>query len=679
MVRNEEILVAVDDTASATTTTTTDINANGGFHHHIPNPNTSSCNPQGTNYWGTLSLAYKSLGVVFGGLVTSPLYVYPSMGLKSPTKDDYLGIYSIMFWTLTSIGVVKYACIALRADDQGEVLSAMDGIRGPFPKFSKSLVGALSAVVLIGLFLLQKFGTARVSFLFSPIMGAWTLTTPIIGIYNVIHHYPSIFKAISPHYIFLFFWRNGHEGWLLLNGTILCITADSPIFGLCTSPGYNIVFLTLPRNEMVGILNKDHGSEALFADLGHFDRPSIQIAFISLIYPSLILTYAGQTAYLIQHPNDHEDGFYKFIPRKVYWPMFVISSLAAIVASQSLISATFSVIKQSVVLDYFPRIKIVHTSSSNEGQVYSPETNYTLMVLCVAVILIFGDGKEIGNAFGVVIILVMLITTLLLTLVMIVIWRLPTPLVALFSFVFLTMEGLYASSVFTKIEDGGWIPFAISLILAFIMFGWFYGRQRKMEYELTHKINTERLKDLLSDPGVQRVPGLCFFYTNIQDGFTPVLSHYIKNMRSIHKVTIFTTLRYLLVPKVAPNKRIVVKRFGLKGVYGCLIQYGYADNLSLQGDFVTQVIGSLRDHITQHFTENPPVEEQEMTDLNEAQHAAVVHVRGKTRFYISKKCTWFDRFMLGFYEFMHSNCRSALPTLGVPLQQRIEVGMFYEA
>ncbi|XP_024964288.1 probable potassium transporter 17 isoform X1 [Cynara cardunculus var. scolymus] len=723
---NEEILVVVDDNATDTDTNT-NTNTNTNTHIHIPSsPSPSSCNQQGSNQWGTLSLAYKSLGVVFGGLVTSPLYVYPSMALKSPTKDDYMGIYSIMFWTLTLIGVVKYACIALKADDQGEggtfalysllcrhmnigaitsrsvalqsnlshddlhqgskrrsrlgmfiersliarrvlffiailgmcmligdgiltpaisVLSAMDGIRGPFPEFSKSLIGALSALVLIVLFMLQKFGTARVSFLFSPIMGVWTLTTPIIGIYNVIRHYPSIFKAISPHYIFQFFWRNGHEGWLLLNGTILCIT----------------------------------GSEALFADLGHFDRPSIQITFLSLIYPSLILTYAGQTAYLIQHPNDHEDGFYKFIPREVYWPMFVISSLAAIVASQSLISATFSVIKQSVVLDYFPRIKIVHTSSSNEGQVYSPETNYALMVFCVAVILIFGDGKEIGNAFGVVIILVMLITTLLLTLVMIVIWRIPAFLVALFSFVFLTIEGLYVSSVFTKIKDGGWIPFAISLILAFIMFGWFYGRQRKMEYELTHKINTERLKSLLSDPGVQRVPGLCFFYTNIQDGFTPVLSHYIKNMRSIHKVTVFTTLRYLLVPKVAPNKRIVVKGLGLKGAYGCLIQYGYADLLSLQGDFVSQVIASLQDHIMQQFTENPPLEEQEMTDLNEAQHAAVVHVRGKTRFYISKKCTWFDRFMLAFYEFMHSNCRSALPTLGVPLQQRIEVGMFYEA
>ncbi|KAH9745890.1 putative potassium transporter 17 [Citrus sinensis] len=608
--------------------------------------------------WENLVLAYKTLGVVFGGLVTSPLYVYPSMPLKSPTEDDYLGIYSIMFWTLTLIGVVKYASIALKADDQGEenksrlgkffeksilarrillfiamlgmcmligdgiltpaisVLSAMDGIRAPFPSVSKSLVEALSAIVLIVLFLLQKFGTSRVSFLFSPIMGAWTFSTPLVGIYSIIHHYP--------------------------------------------------------------------GSEALFADLGHFNRSSIQMAFLFTIYPSLVLTYAGQTAYLIRHPNDHEDGFYKFIPKSVYWPIFIIATLAAIVASQSLISATFSVIKQSVVLDYFPRVKVVHTSSNKEGEVYSPEVNYILMILCVAVILIFGEGKDIGNAFGVVVSLVMLITTILLTLVMIVIWRTPSLLVALYFLVFFTMEGVYVSAVFTKIPEGGWIPFAISFFLAFIMFGWFNGRQKKIEYELTHKIDLERLGTLLSDPGVQRVPGLCFFYTNIhQDGLTPILGHYIKNMRSLHKVTVFTTLRYLLVPRVAPEERIIVRKLGLKGVYGCVIQYGYADTLNLEGnDFVNQVTDCLREHIEKYLDclpSNPVDIQEEISALEEAKLSDVIHVRGKTRFYIGKNCKRFDRIMLAFYEVLHSNCRSALPALSVPLSQRIEVGMLYEA
>lgn len=274
----------------------------------------------------------------------------------------------------------------------------------------------------------------------------------------------------------------------------------------------------------------------------------------------------------------------------------------------------------------------------------------------------------------------MLITTILLTLVMITIWRTPFLLVALYFIVFFVMEGVYVSAVLTKIPEGGWIPFAISLILAVIMFGWFYGRQRKMEYELTHKIDLDRLGVLLSNPGVQRVPGLCFFYTNIQDGLTPILGHYVKNMRSLHQVTIFTTLRYLLVPKVAPHERVVVKKMGLKGVYGCVIQYGYADSLSLEGDLVTQVTDCLRAHI-QNCRDNEaliPIED-ELLDLEEAKRTGVVHIRGKTRFYVGKSCGWFDRTMLAFYEVLHSNCRSALPALGVPLTQRIEVGMLYEA
>ncbi|GLT90613.1 hypothetical protein SLE2022_085360 [Rubroshorea leprosula] len=674
--------------------------------------------------WSNVVLAYKTLGVVFGGLVTSPLYVYPSMPLKSPTEEKYLGIFSIMFWTLTLIGVVKYCSIALKADDQGEggtfalysllckhmnigilssncansnsilpenterrsklvkffeksivarrgllfvailgmcmligdgiltpaisVLSAMDGVKARFDSVSKSLVQALSAVVLVILFLLQKYGTSRVSFMFSPIMAAWTFSTPIVGIYSIVRHYPSIFKAVSPHYIFLFFSRNGKEGWLLLGGTILSIT----------------------------------GSEAMFADLGHFNKSSIQMAFFFTIYPSLVLTYAGQTAYLIKNPDDFKDGFYKFIPNAVYWPIFIISTLAAIVASQSLISATFSVIKQSVVLDYFPRVKVVHTSPNNEGEVYSPEVNYILMILCVAVIFIFGDGN-IANAFGVVVSLVMLITTILLTLVMVIIWRTSPLLVALYFSVFFTMEGVYVSAVCTKIPEGGWIPFAISLILAFIMFGWYYGRQRKMEYELTHRIDLATLGMLLSEPGVQRVPGLCFFYTNIQDGLTPVLRHYVKSMRSLHKVTIFTTLRYLLVPRVDPHERIIVSKLALEGVYRCLIQYGYADSLNLGGDdFVSQVTQSLQAHVENGLGCLPsePLQAQpEISELEEAKMAGVVHIRGKTRFYISKKCSRFDRFMLVFYEVLHGNSRSALPTLGVPPPECIEVGMLYEA
>ncbi|XP_024465669.2 probable potassium transporter 17 isoform X4 [Populus trichocarpa] len=599
---------------------------NSAFFIPPPPLTITTAHPEERGRWETVVLAYKTLGVVFGGLVTSPLYVYPSMPLKSPTEQDYLGIYSIMFWTLTLIGVVKYTSIALKADDQGE--------GGTFALYS-----LLCRNMNIGI-LSSKQAQTNSSLSHSVLHGS-TENKSRLGI---------------------FFERS-----IVARRVLLFIA----MLGTCMLIGDGILTPAIS------------GSEALFADLGHFNRSSIQIAFLLTIYPSLVLTYAGQTAYLIKNPNDHDDGFYKFIPTTIYWPIFIIATLAAVVASQSLISATFSVIKQSVVLDYFPKIKVVHTSSNKEGEVYSPEVNCILMILCVAVILIFGDGKDIGNAFGVVVSLVMLITTILLTLVMIMIWRTPPWLVAIYFFIFFTMEGVYASAVLSKIPEGGWIPFAISFILAFIMFGWFYGRQKKIEYELTHKIDLGRLGILLSEPGIQRVPGFCFFYTNIQDGLTPILGHYIKNMKSLHTVTIFTTLRYLLVPKVAAHERIVVNKLGLEGVYGCVIQYGYADSLNLEGDdFLSQVTDSLQlciQNCSGCVTSDHEEVQEEISTFEEAKLAGVVHIRGKTRFYIGNNCGWFERSMLAFYEFLHSNCRSALPALGVPLPQRIEVGMLYEA
>lgn len=279
--------------------------------------------------------------------------------------------------------------------------------------------------------------------------------------------------------------------------------------------------------------------------------------------------------------------------------------------------------------------------------------------------------------------MVMLITTILLTLVMVIIWRTPLFLVGLYFTVFFVVEGVYVSAVFTKIPEGGWFPFAISIILAFVMFGWYYGRQRKLDYEMSHRITLDRLSGLLVNPEIQRVSGLCFFYSNILDGLTPVLGHYIKNMRSLHEVTVFTNLRYLLVAKVPPNDRIVVKRLGLRGVYGCLIQYGYADSFNLEGnDFVSQVTYSLQEHIRNSSDGVSSLSgsiEQELLELEKAKRAGVVHVRGKTRFHINKSSGWFDKIMLMFYEVLHNNCRSALPALGIPLAQRMEVGMLYEA
>ncbi|XP_024535498.1 probable potassium transporter 17 [Selaginella moellendorffii] len=372
----------------------------------------------------TLWLAYQTLGVVYGDLGTSPLYVYPTAQIDSRNEREYLGVLSVIFWTLTLIGVVKYVLIVLHANDHGEggtfalysllcrhanvgrhagkhygrlesdtefsyfgdaervrvhtrakmflekseiaqkillvcvtfgtCMVIGDGVLTPAISVHAAVVIAISCVIISALFLLQSIGTHRVSCIFSPIMATWFASTTVIGIYNIMNYYPTVLKALSPHYAIRFFVRNKRHGWEMLNSIVLCITGS------------------------------------LFA----------YIAFIAVVYPSLIITYAGETAFLIKHPEHRIDAFFKSVPSPVFWPVFVVATLAAIVASQALITATFSVLKQSVSFGCFPRIKLVHTSASQEGQIYSPEVNYLLLGLCLAVVIGFQDSDGIGNAYG---------------------------------------------------------------------------------------------------------------------------------------------------------------------------------------------------------------------------------------------------------------------------------------
>ncbi|KAJ7556876.1 hypothetical protein O6H91_05G102800 [Diphasiastrum complanatum] len=720
--------------------------------------------------WRTFLCAYQTLGVVFGGLATSPLYVYPGIRVTSPDENDYLGILSIIFWTLTSIGLVKYSLIVMHADNQGEggtfalysllcqhanigktashgkqdkkrvpsdittamanqkgsgvqalikstlegsrtaqtllhavtivgacmligdgiftpsisVLSALVGIKTNVSSISQSLVIWCSAVILFFLFILQRFGTKRVSFLFSPVMAAWLVTTAIIGTYNIVVHYPTIFKAIAPNYIVTFFWKNGKQGWFMLGGTLLCVT----------------------------------GAEAMFADLGHFDRISIKVAFMSMVYPSLVLTYAGQTAYLIKHPQDHVQGFYKFIPSSIFWPMLVISTLSAIVASQSIVSATFSLIKQSIALDFFPRIKLIHTSRDKEGQIYIPGINYILLILCLAVVFLFQDGTQISNAFGVAVIMVMFITTGLFTLVMLLVLHTPLPVALIFFTYFGLLEGLYVSAVLIKIAQGGWLPFSVAIILSTIMFSWNYGRRKTREYEMEHEMSFDNLDHTLSDSSIQRVPGFCFFCIEAGCCLPPIISHYINNMRSLHKVTILTTIRYVPELEYVPKeKRLLVERIWCRGVYSCEAQYGYKDMIDVEGeDFMSRFVESFGQNIirmkqqeqyavyageeeehcfpseflgtkipdsegksspaTLAITRN---EERELEELENAKMAGARYVLPKVLLKTSKESGWLNRIFLGqLYSFMEHNSRSTTAVLQVPYAKLVEVGMTYE-
>ncbi|XP_047053768.1 potassium transporter 6-like [Lolium rigidum] len=524
--------------------------------------------------WQTAVLSFQSLGIVYGDLGTSPLYVFPSVVLPGADERDFLGILSIILWTLTLMSLVKYVLVVLRADDHGEggtfaiysLLRQHVNFKGSMPvqltrlpsdlhlRFHSKkkrepswmqrllersttlqscvtytvLLGTcmimgdgaltpaisehvvmLTVVILLLLFLFQQLGTSRVSFSFSPIMLVWFASISMIGLYNIIKYYPPVLKAASPHYIYYYFARNGAAGWEQLGAIILCIT----------------------------------GAEAMFADLGHFNKTSIQAAFSTVVYPSLILAYSGQAAYLIKNPADLSTAFYSSIPGPLFWPMFVVSTLAAIVASQSLISASFSIIRQSINLGCFPRATVRHTSDKYEGQVYCPEVNYLLMVLCILITVGFQGGPEIGHAFGVAVIWVMLITTALMTVVMVVIWKVHALYAAAFFAVYLVIEGVYMSSLMNKMAQGGWVPFAITAFFLVITLSWTYGRKKKSEYEAGHMITGDELAGIVARSA--RMPGVCFFFTDLMNGVPPIVRHYAEHTGCLRELLVFVTIRTL--------------------------------------------------------------------------------------------------------------------------------------
>ncbi|KAJ7558578.1 hypothetical protein O6H91_04G046900 [Diphasiastrum complanatum] len=704
--------------------------------------------------WKILMSAYQSLGVVYGDLGASPLYVFPAIRqLESPDEKDLLGIMSLVFWTLTLVGLIKYVLIVLLADDHGEggtlalysllcqhakiggsvgkqysylesdmnliylahptqstasmsfhfkvkiflensriaqrallitimvgtcmvigdgaltpaisVLSAISGLRVSQPSIDKNLIVVISCIILVGLFLVQSLGTSKMSFLFSPIMVLWFLTTPIIGLYNIIKYYPGVFKSLSPHYAFLFFSRNDTVGWKGLGAISLCVS----------------------------------GAEVMFADMGHFNRRSIQVAFSLFVYPSLILTYAGIIAYLIKHPQELHEGFYKSIPTPVYWPMFVIATLAAIVASQALISATFSIIKSAIALGCFPRVKLIHTSPSHAGHVYSPEVNYILMVFCVVVVIVFQDGEQIGNAFGVALMFVMIITTLLVAVVMLVVWNTSLSLILIFLAIFGLIEGFYLTAVLNKIRSGGWLPIVVSAILLSIMLCWNHGRQIKYEFESQNKMGSEELGDLIVSSGVMRVPGLCFFYSDLVFGLPPIIGHYVRNVNALHNVIIMMTIRCIPVKTVLPRERFVVSSGKLRGLYRCVARYGYMDTVSMEGnDFMDQVVQSIVEYLRSKYDidsrhmqgEHADVEfhdrlqnrwmyEELLHELEMAREKPPVHVVGQRSLKTGKNTSWFESIAIDkLYFLLQNTSRSAMASFELPSSNLLQVGMVYE-
>ncbi|XVF46042.1 hypothetical protein PTKIN_Ptkin02bG0256100 [Pterospermum kingtungense] len=591
-----------------------------------------------------LRLAFQSLGVVYGDLGTSPLYVfYNTFPGKIEDPEDVVGALSLIIYSLTLIPLLKYVFVVCKANDNGQggtfalysllcrhakiktipnqdrtdeelttysrstfheksfaaktkrwlesdvsrknallvlvligtcmlvgdgiltpaisVLSAAGGIKVDHPDLSNDVVVAVAVSILVGLFSLQHHGTDRVSWLFAPIVLLWFLVIGGIGIFNIWKYDSSVLKAFSPVYIYRYFKRGGKDAWTSLGGIMLSIT----------------------------------GTEALFADLSHFPVSAVQLAFTLVVFPSLLLAYSGQAAYLMNNRDHVVDAFYRSIPDSIYWPVFVIATGAAIVASQATISATFSIFKQALALGCFPRVKVVHTSKKFLGQIYIPDINWILMLLCIAATAGFKNQSQIGNASGTAVVILMLVTTLLMSLIMILVWRCHWILVLLFTGLSLVVECTYFSAVIFKVNQGGWVPLVLAAAFFLIMYVWHYGTVKRYEFEMQSKVSMAWILGLGPSLGLVRVPGIGLVYTELASGVPRIFSHFITNLPAIHSVVVFVCVKYLPVYTVPEEERFLVKRIGPKNfhMFRCVARYGYKDIHKKNDDFERELFDSL--------------------------------------------------------------------------------------
>ncbi|XP_050369448.1 probable potassium transporter 13 [Argentina anserina] len=717
-------------------------------------------------YATTLCLAYQSLGVVYGDLSISPIYVFKttfSGGLQLYEEDlEILGVLSMVFWSLTLIPLCKYIIFVLAADDNGEggtfalysllcrhsrmgllntvdppqehisscrsemskdtkisllikdffekhkssrivlvlvvflgigmvigdgiltptmsVLSAVYGIKVKFPELHENYTVLLACIILVILFALQHYGTHRVGFLFAPIMTAWLLCISGVGIYNIFRWNPGVICSLSPHYIYKFFKKTGKAGWSSLGGIVLCLT----------------------------------GAEAMFADLGHFSKLSIRVAFTGLVYPCLILAYMGEAAFLSKHKMDLHRSFYLAIPEVIFWPVFIIATLASVVGSQAIISATFSIVSQCRGLRCFPRVKIKHTSNQIHGQIYISEVNWILMVLCLAVVIGFRDTAMIGNAYGLAAVTVMLITTCLMFFIISTVWKQNILVAFLFVMIFGSPELLYVSACLSKVHKGGWLPLLFALIMVSLMSIWNYGTIKKDAFELENKVPLDRLLSVGQSIGISRVPGICLVYSSVASALPPMFAHFVTNFPAFHNTLIFVTLKSLMVPKVPVHERFHVNRVGPPELllFRCIVRYGYKDVRDCY-KFETQLVEEVEQFLKQEahskemaVREQPPnrlssavgdevsiaspeqwrnkikdgnVECQEVNTLKEAREAGVVYMIGNIYVMARPISPFLKKFAIDFvYGFLRRNCRRPAIALGIPHPSLIEVGMLYQ-
>jgi len=543
-----------------------------------------------------LTLALAALGVVYGDIGTSPLYAMREAFLGTHaipvSPGNVLGVLSLVFWSLIIVVTIKYHVVIIRADNKGEggvlalmalvngsrlarglsprrimiilgifgsallyadgaltpaisVLSAVEGLQIATPALATWVI-PITLAILIGLFLLQSRGTARIGAVFGPVMVVWFLTLGVLGLSEIITR-PGVLAAVSPYYAVHFFAEDVRRGFIVLGAVFLVVT----------------------------------GGEALYADLGHFGHRAIQIAWFSVALPCLLLNYFGQGALLLRNPVAVENPFYHLAPRWALYPLIALATAATIIASQAVISGAFSLTRQAVQLGYSPRLRIEHTSSREIGQIYVPLVNWGLMLLTCVLVLGFETSSHLAGAYGVALSALMLITTLMFYVMSREVWRWSFARAAAVSGLFLCVDLPFFAANSLKIRYGGWVPLAIALVVFTLMTTWKDGRlvlaKRMQEKTVALKM---LLADLAAEPPV-RVPGTAVFMYGTTDGTPPALVHNLAHNKVLHERVVFLTMVTDDVPHVAPPERVKVKPLG-KGFYSVIARYGFMDDPDIE-------------------------------------------------------------------------------------------------
>jgi KUP system potassium uptake protein len=536
------------------------------------------------------ALTIGAIGVVYGDIGTSVLYALKEVfgsGHVPLTPDNVYGILSMIFWTLTVIVSLKYVVLVLRADNGGEggliamlalasqavkdrpvlrkvllsvgifgtclfygdgvitpaisVLGAVEGLEVISPQFVKYVV-PLTLVILLSLFWVQKRGTAGIGQFFGPITLVWFGVIAALGVYHIAEN-PAILLALSPHYALRFVWNHPGLTFVLLGAVVLCVT----------------------------------GAEALYADLGHFGKKPIRLAWFCVVMPALTLNYFGQGALLLAHPEAVKNPFYMMAPDWALLPLVVLATLAAVIASQALITGAFSVTKQVIQLGYLPRLNTIHTSAREIGQIYIPSVNWGLFVVIVLAVVMFKSSSNLAAAYGVAVCTDMLITTMLTFFVVRYRWHYPLALCLLATGFFFAVDFVFWASNLLKLLDGGWFPLAIGAAVYILMSTWKDGRAL-----LNSKIQADSmdlhsfLEAVFVAPPV-RVDGTAVFLTAAAGTVPNALLHNLKHNKVLHETNLFVTVHNHERPWIGLDKRIEIERLG-HDCWQVLIHYGFKND-----------------------------------------------------------------------------------------------------